>query len=271
MCDNCRERESAGEVIHRQPATAAPAPEHPVLGLQRAAGNRAVGRMLARDPSDVRRPSRLIPESPTLNIFALQNQALLAGEIRRLRQEEKDVARTVFGESVDLERVRIAVTSVLSAPTTLGNTIRSRDRDIERGVLIHELTHVWQYQTSGLRYISCALAGQIQGTVAHGDRNWTYEFDRTRAGTRFDDYGPEQQAFIIETAFREGKLEDPAFFGPMVATVRRARPRPDDPGFDMSEAAGLTGPRRLDPTGPLAPDPRSEEMGGTVPQFQWRF
>lgn len=252
-----------------KPATASP--RHPAPDLLRAAGNRAVARVLARDPSDVRRPSRLLPESPTLNIFALQNQQLFAGEVRRLTQPEKDIARTVFQDSLDLERVRVAVTSVLSAPTTLGNTIRSATREVETGVLIHELTHVWQYQTSGLRYISCALAGQIQGTVAHGDRNWTYEYDPTRTDTRFDDYGPEQQAYIIENAYRLGQLEGTGFYGRMVAVVRRARPRPDNPGFDMSEAAGLTGPRRLDPTGPLAPDPRSEEMGGTVPQLQWRF
>lgn len=269
MCDSCRVRgPGAGEAAgHHEPA-AGPAP-HPVLALQRAAGNRAVGQVLARDP--VRRPSWFMPESPTVNIAALNMQQAFASEIRRLTRPEKELAHGVFGDSVDLERVRVAVTSVLSAPTTLGNTIRSHDRDVELGTLIHELTHVWQYQTSGLRYISCALAGQVQGAVAHGDRNWTYEFDPTRQGTTFADYGPEQQAYIVETAYRQGKLEDPAFYGPMIATVRRARPRPDDPGFDMSEAAGLTGPRRLDPTGPLAPDPRSEELGGGVPQLQWRF
>jgi hypothetical protein len=32
------------------------------------------------------------------------------------------------------------------------------------------------------------------------------------------------------------------------------------------------GPRQnAIPYGPLSPDPRSEEMGGTVPQLQWRF
>jgi len=192
--------------------------------------------------------------------------------VRRLTDPERDVARTVFGSSLDLDRVRVAVTSVLAAPTTLGNTIRSKTREVETGVLIHELTHVWQYQTSGLRYISCALAGQIEGEVAHGGRNWTYEFDPTRTDTRFDDYGPEQQASIIENAYRLDKLEGTGFYPRMVAVVRAARPRPDNPGFDMSEAAGLTGPRQaLDPTGPLAPNPRAEEMGGTVPQLQWRF
>jgi hypothetical protein len=252
-----------------KPATASP--RHPAPDLLRAAGNRAVARVLARDPADVRRPSRLLPESPTLNIFALQNQQLFAGEVRRLTQAEKDVGRTVFQDSLDLERVRVAVTSVLSAPTTLGNTIRSATREVETGVLIHELTHVWQYQTSGLRYISCALAGQIQGTVAHGDRNWTYEYDPTRTDTRFDDYGPEQQAYIVENAYAQGKLEDAAFYGPLVAEVRKARPRPDDPSFAMDEAAGMTGPKRIDPFAPTAPDWRSEEMGGTVAQLQWRF
>ena len=189
--------------------------------------------------------------------------------MRRLFEREKTVAKGVFGTSVDLDRVRIARTSVLAAPTTLANTIRVKE-DISDDVLIHELTHVWQYQTSGLRYISCALAGQAQGAIAHGDRNWTYEYDVSKTETHLGDYGPEQQAQIVQDAFRSGKLENDPFFSPKVAEVRRAQPRPDDPGADVDEAAGM-GPRRLDPTGPLAPDPRSQEMGGSVAQLQWRW
>jgi hypothetical protein len=141
-------------------------------------------------------------------------------------------------------------------------------------VLVHELMHVWQYQTSGLRYISCALAGQVEGTVLHGGRDWTYEFDPTRVGTRLADYGPEQQAQIVQYAYLLGKTEETeGFYGPKVAEVRRSRPRPHDPGRDIDEAAGL-GPRRSDP-GPsvtgMGGDWRSQEMGGQVPQLQWRF
>jgi hypothetical protein len=198
------------------------------------------------------------------------NQTLVSG-IRTLTERERATAGPVFGESVDLDRVRIGYTNVLAAPTTLGNLIRVRGR-IDDATLIHELTHVWQYQTSGLRYVSCALAGQAEGTVLHGDRNWTYEYDPSKRSTRLSDYGPEQQAEIVEDAFLKGKLDDPDFYGPLVAEVRKARPRPDDPGFDIDETAGVTNPRTTPPPGSVgAPDPRSEEMGGSVPQLVWRF
>jgi hypothetical protein len=254
---------------------AARASEHPLLALQRTAGNRAVAQMLQRD--DIRRPSWFMPESPTVNIAALNMQGAFASSIRPLTQREKDVARPVYQGSVDLERVRVATTSVLAAPTTLANTIRVRD-SISDDTLIHELGHVWQYQTSGLRYVSCALAGQIEGSVGHGTRNWTYGFDPTRMGTHLSDYGPEQQAQIIQNAFILGKLDDTTgFYGPLVAEFRRARPRPDDPGRDVDEAAGLAGPRRDalppmgSPGGGSGGDWRSQEMGGQVPQLQWHF
>src|SRR3954451_665001 len=222
-------------------------PEPPLLALQRSVGNRAVAQLVQRDE---RRPSWFMPESPTVNIAALNMQGAFASHIRPLNQREKNLARPVYQDSVDLDRVQIATTSVLAAPTTLANTIRVKG-DITDDTLIHELAHVWQYQTSGLRYVSCALAGQVEGAVGHGDRNWTYEFDPTRRGTRLADYGPEQQAQIIQNAYILGKLDDmSSFYGPLVAEFRSARPRPDDSGRDIDEAAGL-GNRRLDPLAPV--------------------
>lgn len=211
-----------------------------------------------------------MPESPTVDIAALRMNQTLVSSLTPLTDPEKALARSVFQDSVDLDRVRIGVTSVLAAPTTLGNVIRVKG-PISDDTLIHELTHVWQYQTSGLRYVSCALAGQVEGAVLHGTRNWTYEFDPTRTGTHLSDYGPEQQAQIVQVGFLTNQLEDPKFYGPLIAEIRRARPRPDDPGFDIDEAAGVANPR----VAPFAPtgvvDPRAEEMGGNVPQLVWRF
>src|SRR4051794_23995714 len=186
------------EHAHGRPATTArPAasvrtPSHVPLS------NRAVGRLLARDE---KRPSWFMPSSPTIDIYALRNQDAFIKSKRPLFQDEIDLAKTVYGSSLDLTRVRIAVTDVLAAPTTLANTIRVEKDPIDNGTFIHELMHVWQYQTAGIGYVSCALAGQVQGTVAHGDRNWTYEYKPGTAGTKLSDYGPEQQASIIEDAF----------------------------------------------------------------------
>ena len=75
---------------------------------------------------------------------------------------------------------------------------------------------------------------------------------------------------LVEDAFRLGRLDDREY-GRILAEVRRARPRPGGVGAAIDERAGLGGPRRMDPLGPLAPNPRAEELGGTVPQLQWRF
>jgi hypothetical protein len=163
--------------------------------------------------------------------------------------------------------VRIARTSVVATPTTLANTIRT-SHEIGDATLTHELTHVWQYQASGLRYISCSLAGQTEGTLLHGDRNWAYEYKTPTASSRLSDYGPEQQAMIVEDAFRAHKLED-APYARLIAEVRRARPRAGGDAAAIDERA--LGPRRLEPPGPLSPDPRSQELGGTVPPLEWRF
>jgi hypothetical protein len=269
MCARCRlQHDQNGAETSLHTIGTRPRVAHPLVALQRRVGNRAVTKLLQRE--DVRRPSWWMPESPTVNIAALQMQNAFVTGSRGLTDREKTVARGVFQDSVDLDRVRLGTTSVLSAPTTLGNLIRVRDR-ISDDTLIHELTHVWQYQTSGLRYVSCALAGQVEGTVLHGGRDWTYDFDPNRRGTRLSDYGPEQQAQIVQVAFLYGKLEDPSFYGPLVAEVRRARPRAEDRGRDIDEAAGV-GNRRIDPFGPMGPtDRRSEEMGGFVPQLQWRI
>jgi len=194
-------------------------------------------------------------------------QQAFASSVRPLGRRERELAAGVFGESIDLDRVRIARTSIVATPTTLADTIRT-SREIGDATLIHELTHVWQFQTSGLTYISCSLAGQAEGAIAHGGRDWAYEYAPPTVRSRLSDYGPEQQAMIVEDAFRTHRLDDPPY-ARLIAELRRARPRPGGMAAAIDERA--LGPRRLDPVGPLAPDPRSEEMGGTVPQLQWRF
>lgn len=58
----------------------------------------------------------------------------------------------------------------------------------ERAHLAHELTHVWQYQALGRSGIGILL-----------DRRYHYEMT---PGKRFEDYGPEQQAAIVEDQIR---------------------------------------------------------------------
>src|SRR5215469_9041079 len=67
------------------------------------------------------------------------------GRSRSLDDAERRQAREVFGNSLDLDTVRIVTTGFAAAPTTLGDYIRSSG-SMSTATLIHELTHVWQYQ-----------------------------------------------------------------------------------------------------------------------------
>src|SRR5262249_3708802 len=160
---------------------------------------------------------------------------------RPLDARERGLAATVFGSSIDLDRVHIATTSVVATPTTLADTIRTSE-PVSDATLIHELTHVWQFQTKGLRYISCSLAGQAPGAILPGDRDWAYDYGQIAEGARLSDFGPEQQAMLVEDAFSRAALDTPPYAA-LIAELRRARPRPGGLGAAIDER-GL-GPRRL--------------------------
>jgi hypothetical protein len=66
--------------------------------------------------------------------------------------------------------------------------------------LIHELTHVWQYQHTGTSYISRALSAQIGAAIRSGSRNLAYAYTIT-ADASFFDFNPEQQGHIVENYF----------------------------------------------------------------------
>src|SRR5262245_39948344 len=105
------------------------------------------------DPEDLN-PSKVRSRTPTLESFsALHGNALSLGG-RPLTRSEREDATFVFRASIDLDKVRVVHAVVANAPTTLGNFIRiPMNGSIDRRTLIHELTHVWQYQTKGTRYI----------------------------------------------------------------------------------------------------------------------
>ena len=75
-------------------------------------------------------------------------------------------------------------------------------QDYTIGWLLHELTHAWQYQRLGWRYLALALGAQFR----LGDR--AYDLDppvqmmlRRAAGWRLAQYNPEQQASLVAAAY----------------------------------------------------------------------
>jgi len=128
---------------------------------------------------------------------------------RKLTEQEKDILRKVYGDSVDLDAVRIVEGGPLNADIngrarTIGNTIYmpsgygakdlvdSKGNLTETGKLLcHETGHVWQSENGGGDYISKALYGQLFGDG--------YDYQKAiDDGKSFDELNPEQQAEYIE-------------------------------------------------------------------------
>ena len=177
--------------------------------------------------------SPLIPtvRFPTVELFALQHAGSFAGEGLPLSSQERRLAEKIFGQSIHLDAVRIARASFANAPTTLGNTIRVIGPMSPR-ILIHELTHVWQFQTKGTEYISNSLLHQsasvvrrcfIDGQCFPPDTSFAYEVDII-AGKSFHDYTAEQQAVIVERYSAEKGYQRDAEYQRMIEQVRNARP-----------------------------------------------
>ncbi len=123
---------------------------------------------------------------------------------RGLYTAEQTLATGVFGTSIDYTRVRI-ITTGIAAGTTSGNNVSlptnfNITNQEHAQLLIHELTHVWQYQHFGSGYITTSLLQQLHAGASQGNRNFAYDYTIT-TGDSFFDFAPEQQAFIVENYF----------------------------------------------------------------------
>lgn len=178
---------------------------------------------------------------------------------RPLNPFERAEAEQVFANSVKYDHIQIveddwfalAVAKVGSRITgglppktnavTLCNTIRfSRalmtmesaqkgERIRDTGWLIHELTHVWQYQHVGLRYLAEAIGIQL----TKGQDAYPYSIKKIlrdrgeelkemwAKGTRFHHFNREQQGDIVRdyyTSLKNG--EDTSGWVPFINEIR---------------------------------------------------
>lgn len=204
---------------------------------------------------------------PTLEVYAQRSGAALSTYGRPLTIKERKKARFVFEDSLDLEVVRVVRSKLAAAPTTLGNNIRT-SATMDEGTLVHELTHVWQYQNKGTRYISDSLCHQVAATLSTGSRNGAYAVTVV-AGKKFDSYTAEQQAVIVERWFRYPAFRNDAAYKALLAEVRAARPLPANVRrrLFLEEAAfGPGGARRRN----LLPPTRGQGTPG-VPLLRLEF
>ena len=126
---------------------------------------------------------------------------------RALSRDERGHAQEIFGDSVDLDAVSIHRGSLLSigAACVTGNRINLQPRHFQREtmelsdcgwrVLIHELTHVWQYQNGGLAYVRSSLVAQCFAFARRGRRSAAYDWRAmVNAGVPWVRWNAEQQA-----------------------------------------------------------------------------
>lgn len=211
-------------------------------------------------------------EGPQLRIPVLEQLAVGLGGLgsngRTLTTDEMAIGREVFQTSVDFSQVRIVEADIAAAPTTLGNNIRvSPGYTMDNGTLVHELTHVWQYQNRGTGYISNSATHQIGAMIAGGDRNGAYDAVVV-PGRSFHHYSAEHQAVIVERWYNNPSLRADPVYQALIAEVRGATPMSAMDRY-MESMYGTTGrDRRPDLFGdPMGRDDRP----GTIPIFRLEF
>jgi hypothetical protein len=125
---------------------------------------------------------------------------------RPLTPGETQLARSVFGDAIDYDRVRLVrrkwwpfqPKGIVMAPTgnihfhpasPLWSEDFAKERLSLQGLFIHEMTHVWQAQTRGRFYLIL---------MRHPFCRYSYKLVE---GRPFDRYGLEQQAELVRHRF----------------------------------------------------------------------
>lgn len=156
-----------------------------------------------------------------------RNRAMTEWEIRE--------ARRVFGDAIDYsvvtvsdESLRARIGSAGGYARVVGNTMvfppgASRNMSL----MIHELTHIWQYQTIGWSYARRAIwvhATQGSKGYNYSEKGKTAEqslIDARANGKRLQDYNMEQQGDIVRDYYirlRDGL--DTSAWDPFIADIR---------------------------------------------------
>ncbi len=120
---------------------------------------------------------------------------------RGMTSEEIDVARSVFGDSIPWDKVRLDEFSLMAGigrTHTTGFIVNSIG-DINDDTMIHELTHVWQYVQDGLVYIPQAIGAQAGEGYEYG--GVTDLRAKMAAGQGMSAYNREQQGEIVRNYF----------------------------------------------------------------------
>ena len=226
-------------------------------------------------PSPPSNPSPSPGPSPTVRIPSLEIAAMQYGGLGKtgypLSPERIAIAREIFGSSIIYQDVQIVESSVIAAPTTLGNNIRiPPGSNLDNSTLIHELTHIWQFQNHGSSYISNSLTHQLASILATGDRNAAYNYTLL-PDKDFTYYTAEQQAMIVEDYYRQPANRTNPLYQKLIAQVRAATPSSMTSMDKYNEA--LNGPAYNNPyfLNPPESNTPNNPGGSTVPIVRIEF
>ncbi len=135
--------------------------------------------------------------------------------LRGLTDHERKVARKFFGNTVTLDDINIVESGLRYKIATrlddrnlitIGNTIYAKN--MTDALLIHEITHVWQFSRNELDPIQAAVKHLIGWVRDKQERRpqslYYYELDDLTDSDRrtFRDYNFEQQGQILEDAYK---------------------------------------------------------------------
>ncbi|MBK9256315.1 MAG: hypothetical protein IPM42_12580 [Saprospiraceae bacterium] len=135
---------------------------------------------------------------------------LIKWNIRPLNNKEIALAKTIFGDTIRYELVRVDDNArlglkKLAIAYVSFNTINYKKK-IKSRIFIHELVHVWQYQHFGSVYISKAIKAQKSDMVYdYGGVEELYR--RMFLKSKLTDFNFEQQAEIIEDYYQISRYQ----------------------------------------------------------------
>ncbi len=126
----------------------------------------------------------------------------------KLNDNEISLLKSVFGDSIDYSKVKVYSGGIWSykSTRTVGNNIyfepqyefeKNRNLTYIKSILIHEFTHIWQYQNFGWKYAFGSMFDQLVSFLFSGERIGAYQYE-LKENKKLTDYGFEQQAQIIQ-------------------------------------------------------------------------
>jgi hypothetical protein len=149
-------------------------------------------------------------------VMMMVNHRLKSG-VRPLTADEVALARSVFGDNINYDRVRVDARSHLGPRhfgfAYVGFYFINCWGSLTPDVFIHELVHVWQYQRFGSVYIPRALYAQRTPEGYHYGGPAALE-EALQNGETLVNFNYEQQAEIVADFFRLQNSLRPAYCPP---------------------------------------------------------